>query len=111
MCRIFRFHKREWAKTVVLNEHPDNATTEIAEMNIHAFIIKIWFEGRAQRGRKVVWRGHITHVLEGKRQFFDNLGDISVFIVPYLNNMGVKLSLRGQIRHWFTQWKMHLRQK
>lgn len=60
------------------------------ETNTHSFVIRIWREGA--EGRPGTWRGHITHVLSGKRSYLKDLGDILTFIVPYLKEMGVEVT-------------------
>ena len=56
----------------------------------HSFIIKIWLEETAQESGKVRWRGHITHVISGKRRYFQSLSDIDDFINPYLEDKGAE---------------------
>jgi len=63
--------------------------TELDELNIHSFIIKIWLEKRAETDRPVAWRGNITHVASGQREHLQNLNDVSVFIASCLENMNV----------------------
>lgn len=58
----------------------------VPEINTHAFVIRLWFEERGKKGR-AKWRGHITHVLTGRRRYLQNMGDISAFIESYLQTM------------------------
>ncbi len=70
------------------------------ESEIQSFIIRIWVEERAEEAGRSVWRGHITHVLSGRRRYLKNLAEIGDFIAPYLENMGLQLGLRWRLRHW-----------
>lgn len=70
------------------------------EANSHPFVIRIWLEETVEEAGTAVWRGHITHVPSGKRQYLTDLDDIITFITPYLESMGVELGrwrwLRGR---------------
>jgi hypothetical protein len=48
-------------------------------------VVKIWLEETKEESGQAKWRGHITHVLTGKRRYFDHIGKIIDFIIPYLN--------------------------
>jgi hypothetical protein len=73
------------------------------EATSHPFIIRIWLEETAEEAGQAVWRGHITHVPTGERRYLHNLADISAFIMPYLQNMGVKLRLSDRVKQWLSQ--------
>ena len=60
------------------------------ERNTHSFIVKVWLEEPAEDSGQALWRGHITHVLKDRRQYIQSLDDITMFIKPYLEAMGVK---------------------
>ena len=51
----------------------------------HSFIIKLWLEDAGEAEGQVTWRGHITHVPSGTRQYLKNLADIIAFIAQYLS--------------------------
>jgi len=73
------------------------------ESGAQSFIVKVWVEdGNGEAGYSA-WRGHITHVLSGKLHYIKNLDEISDFIVPHLEEMGVKLGMRWRLRRWFTR--------
>jgi hypothetical protein len=63
---------------------------ESFEANTHPFIVKIWLEETVEEARQATWRGQITHVPSGKRRVFSDLSDMTTFIVPYLESMGVR---------------------
>jgi hypothetical protein len=82
---------------------------EISETHLHSFIIKLWLEETRQEHGSAVWRGHITHVPSGQRRYIQSLEDIATFIIPYLQEMGVKLTLLTQIKRWWLNRKHDLR--
>lgn len=57
---------------------------------VHSFVIKIWLEETTGEAGEAVWRGQITHVASAERRFIKNMDEISCFIWPYLEEMGVK---------------------
>lgn len=57
------------------------------EANTNAFVIRIWLEEMEEDGQ-VTWRGHITHVMSGKRHYLKDLESILAFIRPYLKITG-----------------------
>jgi hypothetical protein len=63
---------------------------DLPELYTHSFIVRIWLEEAAQGASQAVWRGHITHVPSGERCYIKELNDIRDFIMPYLEQMGVK---------------------
>jgi hypothetical protein len=61
---------------------------EPTESRTHSFIIKIWLEEEVDESGRALWRGHITHVPGGERQYIQDLSAIPPFIQPYLEKMG-----------------------
>jgi len=86
--------------------HEVESEMDLFESETHSFIIKIWLEddGRTR------WRGHITHVPDGERRYLEDLGEISRFIRPYLEKMGVEIEKRP-VRSWLARWKKPLRKR
>jgi len=62
----------------------------LPETITHSFIIKIWLEESADEVNRATWRGHITQVPSGERRYLVNLDEIKIFILPYLEEMGVR---------------------
>jgi hypothetical protein len=73
-----------------------------------SFVIHIWLEETAKEAGRAMWRGHITHVPSGERQYVKDLDDIAGFVAPYLERMGVKLDLFWRMRRSLKQRKPHL---
>lgn len=78
-----------------LSNHRLNKTALDSEIQskTHSFILKLWLEEFDRKGKGAVWRGHITHVTNGKRRYVQHIIEIVNFIVPYLEEMGVKVYL------------------
>ena len=70
----------------------------------HSFVVRIWLE----EDNRAKWRGHITHVPSGTRQYVEQLADIVDFIGPYVD--GMKLGKPGQSRRWWSPRRL-LRRK
>jgi hypothetical protein len=68
---------------------------DLFESDTHPFIVKIWLEETAEEAGRATWRGHITHVPSGERRYIQDLDSISAFIAPYLEAMGVEVTLRS----------------
>lgn len=75
------------------------------ESNTHSFIVKVWLEETVEEVGRATWRGHMTHVLSGKRYSIKRLGDISSIIAPYLEKMGVELRSSRRTRVWMKKWR------
>jgi hypothetical protein len=69
-----------------------------AEFNVHSFIVKVWLEEEATKDSDSIWHGHITHVPSGEKRYLKNLDQISLFIQPYLEAMGIRFGLSERIR-------------
>jgi hypothetical protein len=92
-----------------LQDRPMNDNdADLSETNIHSFIIKIWFEELSEEIDQFDWRGHITHVPSGRRQYLKELNGILSFITPYLERAGVKLSSPRRVGQSISWWKRKL---
>ena len=69
----------------------------------HSFIIKLWLEEFDHKHNRAVWRGHITHVADGKRHYFQHLMGMVNFIMSYLEEMGIRLDLPWHFMQWFER--------
>ena len=78
---------------------------DLSESTTHSFIVKIWLEETAEEAGQAKWRGHITHVSDGKRRYLNNLDDLTTFIMSYLEQMGVNVGIRGRVKQWLARWK------
>ena len=83
---------------------------DLAESKSHSFIVKIWLEETEATGR-ASWRGHIRHVSNGGRHYLENLSEITVFITPYLKEMGIKFEPRWRFWHWLNRFRPHSRER
>jgi hypothetical protein len=92
----------------LLDQTLSDMDMDLYEATSHPFIVRIWLEETADEAGRATWRGHITHVPSGKRQYLQDLDDIITFIAPYLAGMGVKLGLGWQITRRLKRWKLSL---
>ena len=60
-----------------------------------SFVIKIWLEEEASATNSARWRGHITHVPSGQRNYFERLEALISVIRPFLENLGVQFDDEG----------------
>ena len=85
------------------DETQNKSGMESLEATSHPFVVRIWLEESAEGGRRAMWRGHITHVPSGERRYFQHLDDMASFVAPYLESMGVKLSLWWRSTRWMKR--------
>lgn len=70
-----------------------------------SYIIKIWIEEGSETGNHSTWRGYIVDVLSGNKRYLKNLDEISDFIAPYLEDMGVKVGIRRRISSCWSRMR------
>lgn len=66
----------------------------------HSFVVRIWLE----EDDRATWRGHITHVPSGDRQYVERLADIVDFIALYVD--GMKPGRTSRFRRWWSARKL-----
>jgi hypothetical protein len=69
----------------------------------HSFITKVWLEESDQEAGRATWRGIITHVPSGKQRYLSRLDEVAGFIAPYIERMGVRLSIAWRIKCWLRR--------
>lgn len=62
---------------------------DLYERNTCSFIVKVWVEGSDDQNGQGFWRGHITHVFSGKRQYFEDLNTVVKYVKRYLEEMDI----------------------
>lgn len=96
--------KSGWAQhNLSLGQTTNSSGMDLDETTTCLFSVKIWIEETAEEAGQATWRGHITHVSSGERRYVEDLDDITVFVVPYLERMGVKLGIRWRLRQWLKR--------
>ena len=50
-----------------------------------------------------IWRGHITHVPDGARRYFESVDALPAFITPYLKGTAVKVTRLARLRQWLNK--------
>jgi len=83
---------------------------DLYEANTLVFVVKIWIEESSNEINQTSWRGHITNLLDGKRKYFQELGEVTDFILPYLERMGVKNNQPDRLRERL-RLKMSIKRK
>ena len=68
------------------------------------FIVRLWLEPSDGDDSGPQWRGVIENVQNGKRRYLKDFNEITAFIVPYLEKMGVRISSPRKSRKWFFRW-------
>jgi len=58
--------------------------SDSGESCVHSFVVKLWLEETEQGSGHAVWRGRISHVSSGERQFVKNPNEVSAFISQHL---------------------------
>jgi len=71
----------------------------------HSFVVKVWLEETPDETLYPIWRGHITHVASGQRQYVTNLNGFLAFMIPYLAKLGIKMSWLGRLCLWLNRWQ------
>jgi hypothetical protein len=66
----------------------------------HIFIVRIWCEPRDMLQASLHWRGLIEHPMSSNKHYFDELGDIPLFVLPYLKQMGIVPSKWWRLFNW-----------
>jgi hypothetical protein len=78
---------------------------------LHVFTLRLWREPREVKSAKPKWRGVIIHLASGKKEYFENLEDILNFIVPFIEEMGVRADQTKESTKSFDRWLTSLRKK
>ncbi len=65
---------------------------------MHSFIIKLRFEKAPGEAGPTNWYGYITHVPSGEQSYLRDLDGVAAFIMPYLEERGVRVGLWWRAR-------------
>ena len=47
-------------------------------------VVRVWLEDRDYEGGQALWRGHVTHVVDGERVYFQNPRRLVAFLAEYM---------------------------
>lgn len=92
-------------RNLLLKQPNGGYTMDPFDNNTLSFIIKIWLEKTTTATGEATWRGHITHVPGRERSYLRDLDDITIYITPYLERMGVRFGIGWRMRRWRNRWK------
>lgn len=84
---------------------------DVFEIHTHSFILRIWVEESDLESKKILWRGHITHVQSKERRYIEDLFEVVTFIESYLQPLGVKQNRAIHLGNRLQRWSKHIRQK
>lgn len=76
-----------------------------------SFIVRIWLEETVEEAGKASWRGHVTHAGSGERRYLQELGEITDFIAPYLQQMGVHVAQDPGTGRWLDRWRRYWKRR
>jgi hypothetical protein len=62
------------------------------------FVLRIWCEPREVDRVPNLWRGVIEHIPDGERRYVRSLEELDDFLIPFLEQFGVRISLRWRAR-------------
>ena len=71
----------------------DDIKRDVGTGDVHAFIVRIWFERAATEDSQGLWRGVVIHVPSGKRRYFQCVDEIIAFISLYLEGIDTQSQL------------------
>ncbi len=54
------------------------------EATSHSFLVRLWIEGVDPVARSIQWRGHVTHLIDERRQHVESFEQLTRFIESYL---------------------------
>jgi hypothetical protein len=82
-----------------------DATAEQPGERNHSFVVRVWVEESGRQRR--TWRGHVTNAVTRERRDIRDLGDIGLFIMPYLEQAGVRFQWCWRAFRWLKRprWK------
>jgi hypothetical protein len=70
-----------------LNETPsDSPVDQVSEASIVSFIVRVWRDENFSPEQELIWRGHITCIPDGTRQYFANISEIAELIQAQLES-------------------------
>jgi len=78
---------------------PDRTCGVRADAVSHAFVIRLWLEEAAGFGQSL-WRGHITHVPSGERQYLLSLDDVRTFMAIHVPGVSLGTPRAFLYRLW-----------
>jgi len=83
-----------------------SAKSDTFEQYAHVFVVRIWREPREIPGASPQWRGVIERMSGGERRYVKDVDEISAFIAPYLERMGINLGMRWRLRRWLGRLRL-----
>jgi hypothetical protein len=79
-----------------------DAEEDAADAPAESFVLRLWVE-EATGPSSRQWRGHITHVVSRERRHVRSLEEVGLFIMPYLERLGVRFGWCWRARRWLSR--------
>ena len=77
-------------------------SADAPDLRNHSFVVRVWVEEAGRRGRRR-WRGHVTNAVTRERRDIRDLADIGLFIMPYLEQAGVRFEWCWRTVRWLRK--------
>ena len=65
---------------------PELSPDIIGEARLFSFIVRIWAEELDLPDHLSIWRGHVTRIPDGARQYFKDISEIPDLIIAHLKS-------------------------
>jgi hypothetical protein len=85
-----------------LDDWLDTEEADASDDPAESFVLRLWIE-EAAGARSRQWRGHITHVVSRERRYVRSLEDVGLFVMPYLERLGVRFGWCWRARRWLSR--------
>lgn len=63
---------------------PEFSPDIVGEAHLFSFVVRIWTEELATPEHRPSWRGHVTRIPDGARQYFKDISEIPELIMAQL---------------------------
>ncbi len=83
--------------------------SDLESSDRQSFVLRVWLEEAADKGRRAPWRGRVIHVQSSDECTTGDLNRIRDFIARYLDRMGARLPLPRKIALWLKDRQTVLR--
>jgi hypothetical protein len=82
---------------------PGRLNVASIQPNTHSFVVKVWLVESSDERVQLAWHGRITHVPSGRSYHFTHVNEISLFVTPYLHQLGIKPTRRWKFWQWLCR--------
>ena len=65
-------------------DSPNTLNHSSGEARLLSFLVRVWKEELSSQESQIAWRGHVTHIPDGTRQYFKDISEIPDLILAQL---------------------------